>query len=400
MITAILFWVFAIIIFLLILSILVFIHEAGHFFVAKWSGIKVEEFGFGLPPRAWGIKRGETIYSLNWLPFGGFVKLFGEDEAGSGKIVLNKSDVSYGPNAAQETSRAFFAKPLANRIAVVFAGVFMNFVLAIALYYVVLGANGFKSEVVMLTDHRFVGVEQYEKVPIEIADVAADSPAKQAGINAGDKLATIQGQPIRSMVVFRTFIADHKGQAVALGLVTKDNQTKQVVVTPRVNVPKGEGPLGVAFGPTVEILDYQKPVQRLFAGFIHSYNVGTYSFQVLGQLLVKSARDKTIEPVSNAVAGPIRISVIVGALLGLGGSKAAASLLDFTALLSLNLAVVNILPFPALDGGRLLFLAIEGVTRRRVKPQAERVINTIGMALLLGLIFLVSFNDILKLVHQ
>src|SRR3990170_4091583 len=145
-----------IIVFLLILSILVLIHEAGHYFVAKFFNIKVEEFGFGLPPRIWGKKRGETIYSLNWLPIGGFVKLYGEDEAGAGRIEKPKE----AKHDAKDSKRAFYSRPVGQRAAVVVAGVVMNTVLAIVIYYSFLMLSGFKTQLPLIGEHTFFGANQ------------------------------------------------------------------------------------------------------------------------------------------------------------------------------------------------------------------------------------------------
>lgn len=386
-----------IIVFLVILSILVFIHEAGHFVAAKRSGIKVEEFGFGLPPRAWGIKRGETIYSINWLPFGGFVKLYGEDEAGAGKVTIKASK----KNAEKaDTSRAFFAQPLQNRIIVVVAGVFMNLVLAIVLYYIILANSGFTARIPLVFDHQFVGANQSVQSALFVGSVAKASPAEQAGITTEDRIIAYDALPITDVDVFKQYIDGKRGKAINLTLLNKQDQERVVNVAPRITIPPGEGPIGIGFAGDVfktAILTYETPVQQAFSGVIQTYNIGTYSFEVFGKIVAQSFEKRNIAPVSEGVAGPIGIGRIVNDILGIGGQRAFFALLEFMALLSLNLAVVNILPFPALDGGRLLFLVIEGLTRKRVNPKVEQYANTVGMAFLLGLILLITYNDLLKI---
>lgn len=402
--------ILTILIFLLILSILVFVHEAGHFFVAKWSGIKVEEFGFGLPPRAWGKKIGETIYSLNWLPFGGFVKLFGEDEAGSGKVTLRQApqeDTVPTPEVAVDNSqngasRAFFAKPLKNRIAVVVAGVCMNLVLAIFLFYIVLFANGFKTEILFPfgISNKFIGANQQNYTSVFIGEVAENSPAKQVGIAIGDRITAYDGTTVTTRDGLRDYINSMRGKEIAITLLSEDHTVRTIRVTPRVEEVPNQGALGVGFASSEissAILSYQSPMQRIFSGVFHTYNVGIYSGKVFGSVIAQSFQEKDIEKVREGVAGPIGIGRIVGDILNIGGKKAVLGLFEFMALLSLNLAVVNILPFPALDGGRLLFLVIEGIIRRKVKPELERVVNTAGMAILLGLILLITYNDLLKI---
>lgn len=390
--------ILTILIFLLILSILVFVHEAGHFFVAKWSGIKVEEFGFGLPPRAWGKKVGETIYSLNWLPFGGFVKLFGEDEAGSGKVTTKQATEDTTPT---DPSRAFTAKPLKNRISVVVAGVFMNLILAITLFYIVLGAQGFKAQVLLPFDitHNFIGANQTNQTALVIDTIDPDSPAQAAGLMQYDRIIATDGQAFSEIEDFRTYIDEMKGKEVTLTVLDMDDKSRMVKIVPREQIPANQGRLGVRFGAILNtaVLDYSSPMQKTFSGVLQTYNVGVYSGKVFGKVIAQSFKEKNIEKVREGVAGPIGIGRIVGGILDIGGSKALIGLLEFTALLSLNLAVVNILPFPALDGGRLLFLVIEGITRQKVKPELERIVNTVGMAVLLGLILLITFNDLQKI---
>ena len=159
------FILFTILVFLLILTVLVILHEAGHYFVAKKFGIKVEEFGFGLPPRMWGKKIGETIYSINWLPIGGFVKLFGEDEAGAGRIETKKEETPVKP---KDLKRAYFARPAWQRFLIVVAGIVMNAFLAVVIYYVFLSASGFKAELPLLGQHTFFLTNQTVKTQVVI----------------------------------------------------------------------------------------------------------------------------------------------------------------------------------------------------------------------------------------
>lgn len=389
-----------ILIFIIILSILVFVHELGHYMVAKWSGIKVEEFGFGLPPRAWGKKVGETIYSINWLPFGGFVKLFGEDEAGSGRVA---GKTSKEPEPADE-SRAFYNKPLLNRIAVVVAGVIMNLLMAIGLYYIILGAHNFKTEIPLLevtkTTPAFVGANQNLVSGIVIIEAAPDSPAAAAGVKSGDRIVAVNNAPVTTVDDFKALIEQNRGNVLNFTLLDENREFRTAQMTPRQEPPPGQGVLGIVLGSQVIrsiILDYSSPTHKVFSGAAQTYNIGKYSFEVFGQLIASSFEKRDVKPVAEGVAGPVGIGRIVGSLIDIGGSKAVYALLEFMALLSLNLAVVNILPFPALDGGRLMFLILEGITRRRVSPKIEQAVNTVGMAVLLMLIMLVTFNDIMKL---
>lgn len=373
--------IFTIIVFIFTLLILVISHELGHFLAAKKFGVKVLEFGFGLPPKILGKKFGETLFSLNALPIGGFVRLFGEDE--TDKEVL-------------KNTRSFAAKPVLQRIVIVVAGVVMNFLLAVILFWIVLFARGFEESIPLLAPHQFAGVNQVNESVVLIGDISPGSPAEEAGIKGGDRVTEVSGVKLENAEQFVSLAKQSAGEKLTLTLVDPSEKVRQVEVSPRANPPDGQGPLGVSIG-TVNIahLKYETPLQKATSGVVHSYNLMSYSFNILGRLISASFAAKTLEPVSGSVAGPVGITNLTGAIL-----QTEAPLipyLNFVALLSLNLAIINILPFPALDGGRLFFLAIEGVTRRKVKPEVERLIHTIGMALLIALIVAITLSDISRL---
>lgn len=377
------FLAFVIFVFIVTLLILVVIHELGHYFAAKKFNIKVLEFGFGIPPRAWGKKIGETIWSLNWLPFGGFVRLLGEDE--SDKKVL-------------DDKRSFANQAVWKRITVVVAGVAMNLLLAWVLFYIVLGVQGFKTKLPLLSDYQFSGVNQKTDTAIIVGNIAEGSPAKEAGLKEGDRIMSINGSPVLDSDKFVAEIKANAGKTVNLTISDlQGNATKEIIVTPRENPPAGQGALGVSLGglKTVD-LSFDTPVQKLFAGPIYSYNLIAYSGKILGDTIGFSYKARDLAPVSNAVAGPIGITSVVGQILSV--ERPLLPYLDFVAALSLNLAVVNVLPFPGLDGGRLLFLVIEAITRKKTHAIVEKYVHTIGLLVLLSLIILITISDIRKLV--
>lgn len=377
------FLAFVIIVFILTLLVLVLIHEFGHYFAAKKFNIKVLEFGFGIPPRAWGKKIGETIWSLNWLPFGGFVRLLGEDE--SDKSVL-------------DDKRSFAKAAIWKRITVVVAGVVMNLLLAWLLFYIVLGAQGFKTKLPLLSDYKFAGVNQKTETAIIVGNIAQGSPAQSAGLKDGDKVVALNGQPVLESDKFVSEIKANAGKEVTLTVSDLQGQNfRDVKLTPRENPPAGQGALGVSLGglKTVD-LSFDTPVQKLFAGPIYSYNLIAYSGKILGDTIGFSVKERDLAPVSNAVAGPVGITSVVGQILAV--DKPLLPYLDFVAALSLNLAVVNVLPFPGLDGGRLLFLVIEAITRKKTHAVVEKYVHTIGLLVLLSLIVLITISDIRKLV--
>jgi len=361
-----------ILVFLLILSILVLIHEAGHFFVAKFFNIKVEEFGVGLPPRAFGIKRGETIYSINWLPIGGFVKLYGEDEAGAGKVSLPKEEKE--KTQPKDADRAFYSRPVWQRATVVFAGVFMNFVLAVTIVSFLFSVIG------VAVPGKDVIVDQ----------VISGAPAQKAGLKKGDTIVSINSIKIQSPDQLVTYTKGHLGEKLILKVKDQKAKTRTVEVTPRKTYPSDQGPMGVAISQSVTTKKY--PIwEAPFVGTKEVLNqsvlIGKGLFTVVSQLVTQGSVPKD-------VAGPVGIAQLTGMVVGIG----LPAVLSFVALLSLNLAIINILPIPALDGGRLFFILIEGFTGRKVSPRIENYAHTIGMAVLLGLIALITIHDLLRII--
>lgn len=367
----------SIIIFILILSVLVMLHELGHFLAAKRAGIGVEEFGFGLPPRIWGRKIGETIYSINWLPFGGFVRLVGEDPT----------------DKRRDAQNSFYVKSIWQRSVVVVAGVFMNFVLAVVIFYVVILLLGFKVSLPLLVPHEFKFVNQSKQVLV--VETGPASAAEKAGIEAGDSILSADGQSVSSIDQLQQIIRESQDKPVEFVLENPvNNKTRVVTVTPVYNEELGAPAIGVALGE-LAVLNYDTLPQRMFSGFSHSYNIVAYSGKIFGELISYAIAQKDIEPVKEGISGPVGIAGVVSQAVKLG----PISVLQLAGLLSLNLAVINVLPIPALDGGRFFFIIVEAITRRRAHPTVEKWVHQIGFALLLALIVLVTYNDILKLLR-
>ncbi len=367
----------AIIIFILILSILVLIHEFGHFFMAKRNGIGVEEFGFGLPPRLWGKKIGETIYSVNWLPFGGFVRLVGEDPTDKKKHEKN----------------SFYVKSVWQRTQVVVAGVVMNLLLAVVIFYIILAALGFKVSLPLLIDHDFKFVNQSRQVLV--ADVGKNTPASNAGIKSGESIIEVDGEEIGSVDRLQSVIRESEGRKLTLLLENPvNNQTREVLATPIFSEELQAPALGVTLGE-LAALKYETFPQRLFSGFAHSYNTVEYSGKVLARIIGFSIAERDITPVSEGVAGPVGIASLTSQAVALG----PVTVLQLAGILSLNLAILNILPIPALDGGRFAFIIFEAVTRKKPHATFEKWVHTVGFALLIGLVLLITYNDVLKLIR-
>ncbi len=367
----------AIIIFIIILSVLVMIHELGHFIMAKRAGIGVEEFGFGLPPRLWGKKVGETIYSVNWLPFGGFVRLKGEDPTDKHKGDKN----------------SFWVKSAGQRAKVILAGVFMNFVLAVVIFYVAVVALGFKVNMPLIIDHDFKFVKESRQVLV--TDVGADTPAQGSGIEAGDSILSVDGVLIADLDQLQKIVRASQDKQLTLVLENSvTNNRRTVVAVPAYNEKLSAPALGVGLSELIS-LNFETPAQKIFSGFIHSYNTMDYSLRVMAELVSYSVRERDISAVSEGVAGPVGIAAATGQAVAYG----PIAVLQLAGLLSLNLAFLNVLPIPALDGGRFFFLVVEVITRRRTHPVLEKWVHTIGFAVLIGLVLLITYNDILKLVR-
>lgn len=379
--------ILTLILFILILSLLVMIHEFGHFYAAKKLGVKVEEFGFGLPPRIFGKKIGETIYSINLLPFGGFVRLLGEDFEGE--------QLSY--EEASKDSRNFISKSPLKKTIIICAGVAMNLVLAVFLYYVFLISTGYKSfNIPVFYDYNFrFGTE--ERMNTVVLGISDASPAQTSGIEVGEAIIEINGVPTYSFKDVRREIAKYEGQEISILLMDVrglNRDFRTVYATPEVLIEGDPSALGVLIGSTVT-LHYSG--NKLMSGPAHAYNMIAYSVYTFSNLFKVSLESKDFTPVSTGVSGPVGIYSVVGGILS-ESTHPVRGLIDLTALFSASLAILNILPFPALDGGRLVFIVVEKISKRRINPSVEATVHKLGMLLLLGLLILVTIRDIGRII--
>ncbi|HSW88674.1 MAG TPA: M50 family metallopeptidase [Candidatus Saccharimonadales bacterium] len=363
--------IITILVFILILSILVLIHEAGHFFVAKKFGVKVEEFGFGFPPRVYGKKIGETIYSINLLPIGGFVRLYGEDDAGSGKIAAVKD---YTKLKDKDLQRAFFVRPVWQRALIVLAGVIMNFVLAL---------------VVISYVYTFVGLPQPTDT-VMITEVIKHSPADIAGIKRNDVIVSINNTKITQESQVPEITSKHPNQQMTVTIL-RQQTTMNVLVTPKYNPQEKKTLIGI--GIAQKIVTQKYPWYQ--APFFGLKELANETWQILVGLGSTAKQVSTQGTVPQGLAGPVGIEQLVGIVIQNG----FISTLMLVSLLSLNLAVLNVLPIPALDGGRLFFILFEGVTGRKVNQKFEGYVHMVGMIVLLTLIALLTYHDILRMVH-
>jgi len=346
--------------FLFVLSVLVLVHEFGHFLVAKKAGIKVEEFGLGYPPRLFGKKFKGTIYSLNWLPFGGFVRLYGEQ---ADKKIKSQD--------------AFCQKSKSIRSLVLLTGVFFNFLLAIVVFTVV---------------YSFIGIPT-KTDQVMIVGIIPGSPAEQAGLKEGHVIKEFNYQPLKESNQLIALTSENLGQEVTLKIQAEE-ELSEVSLVPREQTSQDEGPLGVIISD-VEMKKYplwQMPFRGIIEGTKEALSWLVLIVKALAIMLFNLF---TKGDVPKDVAGPLGIFQITGMVAQTG----FLNILQFIGILSVNLAVINLLPLPALDGGRLLYIFVyEGLFRRKSNPAIEGIVNTIGIAFLFCLIILITFNDIKRLV--
>ena len=332
---------------------LVVIHELGHFFVAKFFNVKVNEFGVGFPPKIFGWRRGETEYTFNAVPLGGFVRLEGEEE-------------STGP-------RSMASKSPGVRAAIISAGSIMNAVLAIAIF----------AALFMIPRDVTVG-------DVVIDSVSPNSPASEAGIGPGDRIVAVNGQPVESIREVSAGITRNLGVDLPLSLES-GGQTREVVVIPRWHPPEGEGNVGIRLGlenERTETVSYY-PWEAVGKGAVQVVEVLNLTWRSISHWLFRDA--------PAPFSGPVGIVSGSKEAVDVGGLDA---LIPLAALLSISLAIFNILPIPALDGGRLLFVIIEFVRGgKKIPAEKERLVHMLGFALLIPLVLMVSFNDIARLIR-
>lgn len=357
----------SIIIFIITLLVLVLIHEFGHFLMAKKFGIKVLEFGFGIPPRVWAKLIGETTFSLNVIPFGGFVRLLGEDEVDK-KVLANP--------------RSFASKKPWQKIIVVVAGVVMNLILAWVLFYSVIIGQNFKI------------ISPTIESGIYITKLEEGFPAEMAGIKVGDKLLSIDGNKALDFEHARNLIKDKGGSTIVLKLQERGGSEKTVQVIPKR--VENDNLIGVVFAPFL-IKEYQTPFAKIFSGITYSYDLTKLTFIGLSRTLT-DVFSGDFGKVSEQVSGPVGIAGLTTNILS-GGWQASLLYIWFVGIISLTLAIFNVLPIPALDGGRLFFLIIEAIFKKKVGAEVERVIHSVGFAILLTLALLITYSDVSKLIR-
>lgn len=355
-----------VVIFLIVLAILIFIHELGHFLFALMAGIRVDEFALGFGPKIFSFKKGETVYALNLIPFGGYVKIFGENPDQE-SIVGKDSD------------RSFVHASKIQQVLVLFAGVLFNFIFA---------------WIVISISFNLGVLSSYESYPkytslmtnpsITITYISENSPAQKSGLKPGDSILGY-----KNIDDVQNFINKSEGKEISIK-VNRNNEEKIINIIPEKGIVEGKYAIGIAMDNTAILkLPFIASVLeggKLTLSMMSKTVIGFFDL-IKGFFVGKSSL--------SSVTGPVGIASMVGDAAKLGFTY----LLMFTAIISINLGIINLVPFPALDGGRILFVIIEAIIRRPIKPSIANTINTIGFGLLMLLIVIVTYKDIAKLVH-
>lgn len=335
---------------IVVLSVLVLVHELGHFIAAKATHCYVEEFGLGFPPRVWGKKIGETVYSINWIPFGGFNKISGEVDPAA--------------------PRALAARSHAVRALVISGGIILNLLLPFLLMIMA-----------YMIPHNIVDGT------VLVKEVAEASPAQLAGIVPGDKIISVNGKEVNSVGDLSRYVQINLGKKIAITLENVDGTRETVSLTPRWRPPEGQGAMGTA-SETVDytIIKESLPLWKAIPTGITSIweTLILYKNGIIGMI---------IGTVPFVPAGPVGIVQVAGEVAHNGVSP----VLELAAFISIAVGITQLIPFPALDGGRLLFIFVEWLRRgKRVSPKVENLIHSVGFIVLLALMLLITYQDIVR----
>ena len=330
-----------------VFGILVTVHEFGHFITAKLTGMKVEEFSIGFGPKIYQQQEGETLYSLRMLPLGGYNKIAGMD-----------------PEDPDDPERGFNSKPVASRMLVILAGSLMNFLLPVLIFFGIFLA---------------FGMEVPENKPV-LGQIIEGYPAEQSGLKEGDRILSINGKPVAEWLDIRNNIAEAGTKPVPFE-IQRNNKTLTIMVTPGVNPETGKPFIGVVSSlKKVEL----SPVQAAVASITATKNIIKNMYASLYHMVTGKTKAE--------FSGPVGVAKMAGEVAHKGFDR----LMQFTAMLSLNLAIINLLPLPALDGGHFLILLMEAVTGHKLGKAAMQNIQKVGVAMILALTVFATFKDLTR----
>ena len=330
-----------------VFGVLVTVHEFGHFITAKLTGMKVEEFSIGFGPTIYQQQEGETLYSLRMLPLGGYNKIAGMD-----------------PDDPEDPERGFNSKPVSSRMLVILAGSLMNILLPVVIFFGLFLA---------------FGMDVPENKPV-LGQIIEGYPAEQSGLKEGDRILSINGKPVHEWLDIRKNIADSGMQPIPFE-IQRDTEKLTITVTPGVNPETGKPFIGVVSSLKNVRLT---PVQAVVASVTATKNIIKNMYASLYHMVTGKTKAE--------FSGPVGVAKMAGEVAHKGFDR----LMQFTAMLSLNLAIINLLPLPALDGGHFLILLIEAVTGHKLGKTAMQNIQKVGVAMILALTIFATFKDLTR----
>jgi len=364
-------FIFDILVFLIVLGIVVFVHELGHFIAAKTSGVKVEEFGVGFPPRIWKKTIGETQYFIGAIPFGGMTRIYGMDEIEGGK---------------EKDPRAYESKSAWKKLWICGGGVVFNLIFAALIFYGLIAFSGFKSEQgLIFSEYHFPFGNQVNQVMI--AQVGENTPAETAGLKSSDIVLSVNGNQVSALKDFSGTISENKGKEVILQL----RDGREIKVTPRSEYPANEGPLGVGLRE-MAVLSYPSFIEKVSVGFLHAYNITDYSISALGYIFSSAIANKSMETVAYSMTGPVGIYAITKIIL----QKGLYDVINLIAILSIALGVSNLIPIPAMDGAKLIYIGLQSINKKVFNLQLQARIESYGAIFLILLAVAIIFKDFIQ----
>jgi len=348
--------------FIIVLGIMIFFHEFGHFIVAKRGGIKVIEFAFGFGPKLFGVQKGETLYSLRLLPLGGFCRLLNEAEL--------EMDLEDGKLTPEEYTalypRAFERKSYGRRLGVFAAGSFMNFVLGLLLFVIIFAVFG----IGMASDSNVIGT------------VVADFPAAKAGLTAGDKILSINGEPTPTWTDVSMKTNAGQGQALILQVERANGEIQEMTLVPELDEQTGRTIIGIRPTITTQKVSIIKAVQY-----------GLQQTADFTSLIVVTLVQMITGRIPADIGGPVAVAQVIGE----GARAGMSTLMSMTAVLSIQFGILNLFPIPGLDGGQIVVLTYEKIRRKKMNPEIKGAIQLTGLTLLMLLMVAVTFNDIMRI---
>jgi regulator of sigma E protease len=359
------------IIFAFVLGVVVFIHELGHFWAAKKSGVLVEEFGVGFPPKIWKKKIGETEYFIGAIPFGGMTRIYGMDEMNEEK---------------DKNNRGYEGKGIGAKLLICGGGVIMNIIFAAVIFYFLVIGSGFQVvQPLFYSEYKFPFGNQENHVMM--GNIEQGSPADLAGIKKYDVVVSINGQSMDSADELISIVSENKGKEISIGLI--DGQELKVV--PRIETSETQGALGVQLRDTA-VLKYNSIPEKILVGFLHTWNITDYSFSALGKIFSYSVKEGSINPLASSLTGPVGIFAITK----LTAERGIYEIFNLIAILSVALGVSNLLPIPAMDGAKIIYTGLQATNKRVFSKELQIRIETFGALFLIFLAIVMVFKDFIQ----